>query len=74
MLSCFDHCLFAYSNQSEFHSFVSGINAGGGGDAPEDIMGGLKAVFTNLSWRSGGSRVSWIVYKSEVVYTCSYTI
>ena len=48
------------SDQSRFHSFVSGITANGGGDGPEDIMGGLQAVFSSLSWRSGGSRVSQI--------------
>jgi len=36
---------------------VSAIKADGGGDAPEDIMGALKIVFTSLSWRSEGSKV-----------------
>lgn len=53
--------LLFYSNQSAFHSFVSGIvtGAGVGGDEPEDIMGGLNIAFKNLSWRSGGSRVKF---------------
>lgn len=55
--------LLFYSNQSAFHSFVSGIVADGGGDSPEDIMGGLNIAFKNLSWRSGGSRV-----KSDLRY------
>ena len=37
---------------------MNGISASGGGDAPEDIMGGLNVAFSSLSWRAGGSRVS----------------
>ncbi len=37
---------------------MSAIKADGGGDAPEDIMGGLKAVFTNITWRTGATKVS----------------
>ena len=51
------HSLLLYRNQSSFHSFVSGITAGGGDDGPEDIMGGLKVAFSSLSWRPGGCRV-----------------
>ena len=47
-----------YRDQSAFYNFVGGITADGGGDAPEDIMGGLKVALNSLSWRSGGSRVS----------------
>ena len=54
-----------YSNhnrsQPSFHNFVSLIKADGGGDGPEDIMGGLKAVFTNLSWRQSASKVRAVI-------------
>ena len=49
---------FPCSDQAAFHSFVSCITASGGGDAPEDIMGGLKVAFSSLSWRDGGAKVS----------------
>ena len=54
------HCCFFFRNQSEFYQFVNAISADGGGDAPEDIMGGLKVALRTLSWRSTGSRVSSI--------------
>jgi hypothetical protein len=44
-------------DQATFYQFVSGISANGGGDGPEDIMGGLKVALNNLSWRPAGSRV-----------------
>ena len=34
---------------TEFESFVGGIDANGGDDAPEDVLGGLEAVL-NLGW------------------------
>ena len=37
---------------------MSGITADGGGDSPEDVMGGLSVAFSSLSWRSGGCRVN----------------
>ena len=39
---------------------MTGITAVGGGDGPEDIMGGLKVALNNLSWRSEASKVSSI--------------
>ena len=45
------------SNQSDFRSFVGAIRAGGGRDTAEDIMGGLKKTFSNLSWREEASKV-----------------
>ena len=44
-------------DQSAFHCFVSGIVANGGGDGPEDIMGGLTVALSSLCWRPGSSRV-----------------
>ena len=41
-----------YRSVNVFKQFVSGIDANGGGDCAEDVMGGLKAV-TKLSWRGG---------------------
>ena len=37
-------------DQSSFYNFVNAISAGGGGDTAEDIMGGLQAAFSRLSW------------------------
>ena len=37
-------------DQGAFYNFVDAIVATGGGDGPEDIMGGLQAVFNMLSW------------------------
>lgn len=39
-----------YRDQGAFYNFVDAIAAIGGGDGPEDIMGGLQAVFSMLSW------------------------
>lgn len=33
------------------------IRADGGGDAPEDIMGGFKVAFYSLSWRADACKV-----------------
>ena len=46
-----------FSSASDFRGFVSGIIADGGEDGPEDIMGGLNAVFTNLNWRKDSTKV-----------------
>ena len=37
-----------------FTAFINGIEtgAGVGGDDPEDVLGGLKVVIEQLSWRS----------------------
>ena len=41
-----------------FESFVGTIRArGGGGDGPEDVMGGLHAVFHQLNWRVNSNKV-----------------
>ena len=39
-----------FSDQGIFYNFVNAIRANGGGDGPEDIMGGLQAAFSRLSW------------------------
>ena len=43
-------------NIEEFKSFVGSIAATGGGDAPEDVLGGLEAV-VNLAWSSASKVV-----------------
>jgi len=43
-------CAFLYRDQSSFYNFVNAIRAKGGQDTAEDIMGGLQAAFTRLSW------------------------
>ena len=37
-------------DQGAFYNFVNAIRADGGGDSAEDIMGGLQAAFSRLSW------------------------
>ena len=39
-----------YRDQLAFYNFVNAIRADGGGDSAEDIMGGLQAAFSRLSW------------------------
>lgn len=39
-----------FRDQGAFYNFVDAIVATGGGDGPEDIMGGLQAAFSMLSW------------------------
>eukprot|EP01133_Synstelium_polycarpum_P018018 gene18018-21506_t len=41
---------------TDFVNFVGRITAGGGGDGPEDIFGGLDAAFS-LSWRDRSTKV-----------------
>ena len=62
--SNYDHYNYNYipspasSDESQFNSFVGGISAQGGGDGPEDVMGGLQVALNKLTWRSKSSRVS----------------
>ena len=54
-----DHCdgssrieIFQFSEDTDkFVSFLGGVAAKGGGDAPEDVLGGLEAA-VNLAWSS----------------------
>ena len=46
-----------YRSVHGFHEFVGAIKADGGGDTPEDIMGGLQTAFSRLSWRTNSSKV-----------------
>ena len=45
-----DITIFLDRDQSSFYNFVNAIRADGGGDTAEDIMGGLQAAFSRLSW------------------------
>ncbi|PKK67203.1 hypothetical protein RhiirC2_577068 [Rhizophagus irregularis] len=36
----------------EFKNNVSNVSALGGGDAPEDVLGGLNAAVTSMAWRN----------------------
>jgi hypothetical protein len=46
------------SDMSNFSSFVERIRAGGGGDYPEDVLGGLSRAVSTLSWPSdGGTKI-----------------
>ena len=58
-----DSCSHALHSRSasDFRCFVSGIVAAGGGDGPEDIMGGLNAVFTHLYWRQDSTKVEFYI-------------
>lgn len=51
-------CLLFFSDQDTFQSFVGDINAHGGGDIPEDVMGGLNVSLLKLAWREGATKVS----------------
>jgi len=54
-----------FSDASSFQSFVGAIRAGGGGDGPEDIMGGLTAVFHQLSWRAQANKASNCIVQNQ---------
>lgn len=54
-----------YSDSSAFQTFVGCIRAGGGGDGPEDIMGGLQVTFHNLSWRPKANKVFIIIVVTQ---------
>ncbi len=44
-------------NIPDYRSFVAGIRAGGGGDMPEDVIGGISRA-VDLQWpKSSGSRI-----------------
>lgn len=49
--------VFFLSNLSTFRSFVGAIDADGGGDAAEDVMGGLQKTFSVLSWCKEAAKV-----------------
>ena len=51
-------CLLFFSDQDTFQSFVGGMDAHGGGDFPEDVMGGLNVSLLRLAWREGANKVS----------------
>ena len=55
-------------NQGAFYNFVNSIRADGGGDSAEDIMGGLQAAFSRLSW--GDEEVVKVtkVYNLDIAY------
>ncbi|RGB24067.1 hypothetical protein C1646_515501 [Rhizophagus diaphanus] len=42
---------FTYSCD-EFKNRLSGVSASGGGDSPEDVLGGLNAAVTSMTWRN----------------------
>ena len=70
-------CVYTCRDQGLFRSFVGAIRANGGGDGPEDIMGGLNKTFWKLSWRQEASKVnskeSHVQYK-HAVYTVELPI
>ena len=57
--------LYICSDATLFRNFVGAIMASGGGDGPEDIMGGFNVAFQSLSWRSDACKV---LYMPETVY------
>ena len=66
-----------HRSESSFQSFVGAIQASGGGDAAEDIMGALSVTFSKLSWRDHGTKVRYLVvnlagrgYSSHSVRVC----
>ena len=55
----FKHFLSFSRNPTEFYQFVNKIQTppGVGGDEAEDVMGGLMAALTKLTWRASGAKV-----------------
>ncbi|PKC69631.1 hypothetical protein RhiirA1_415372 [Rhizophagus irregularis] len=55
-----DHCdgsnrlqIFDFTNSPEnFKNSLSGVSASGGGDTPEDVLGGLDAAVSRMTWRN----------------------
>ena len=47
-----------FSSLSQFNTFVDPIQAGGGGDGPEDVMGGLKVSLSKLNWQTSSAKVN----------------
>ena len=44
-------------NVEKLQSFVKGINATGGGDGPEDWVGGYKIILNKINWREGMKKI-----------------
>jgi hypothetical protein len=51
----------------EFRAYVDGIKAGGGGDEPEDVLGGLRAA-SELPWANDGSW--WVLLSTRPACGC----
>ena len=71
-------CSNFLSNLSNFRSFVGAIKAaGGGGDGPEDVMGGLQKTFSRISWSTeeaakvGGSIIIKLLHYRYVAFSCT---
>ena len=43
------------SDVEQTASFLSALTAGGGGDGPEDVVSGISAALTELSWAGGAN-------------------
>lgn len=58
-----------------FERALLGAEAGGGGDAPEDLQAGLQAALRRLEWRSTGLRLAFLVGDAppHLDYGQSYT-
>ena len=56
MSTLLEVCVVFYRDSTAFQEFVSQIEAKGGLDDPEDVMGGLKAV-SELAWRFNACKV-----------------
>lgn len=44
-----------------FRGVLEDLRAGGGGDTPEDVQGGLEAALTQLDWRAAGVRLAFLI-------------
>ncbi|MEM7584901.1 MAG: vWA domain-containing protein [Acidobacteriota bacterium] len=42
-------------------AFLEGLQAGGGGDSPEDVLGGVAAGIKETGWRDGAERMLFLV-------------
>ncbi len=46
---------------ARFWAALRRVEAGGGGDTPEDVQSALEALVTRLSWRSEGVRLAFLI-------------
>lgn len=63
------------SDVKAFRAELAKVQAGGGGDYPEDVQAGLEAAMHDLSWRETGVRLAFLIGDAppQVNYGQTYT-
>ena len=46
---------------SAFRAALAKVEAGGGGDTPEDVQSALEDLVTKMAWRAGGVRLAFLI-------------